>query len=530
MNKIRLIYVLLSLAILLKFAGVSSAAAFTVTNLNDSGPGSLRQAILDADAAAGADTIDFSVAGTITLASTLPNINDPAGLTIDGGGAITISGNHAVRVFYVAGGSLTLQNLTVANGQGPSDLLATWGGGLYNDAGTVSVIHTTFSGNSASGDLFGLGGGIFNTGGTLSVANSTFSGNGAEAGTVWGLGGAIANGDTVTDFSLPGGPLTISNSTFSGNSADFGGGLYHGHAAGGWAQVVITNSTFSGNGAVQGGGAIYTAPPTITLANTILANSPAGGDCAGEVGDAGGNLVEDGSCGFPVGGDPLLAPLALNAPGGTETHALLPGSPAIDSGLSTNCLATDQRGVPRPQGAGYDIGAFELEQGAPPPVGALYPIALHTQSLEGVPVGGAIPDVYNGVQPGNFGWLTWAGDTSAGTLITSLTAPGDSDTYTNPYDPSDHTISPTDWVSGRPGVTNNGSIQSALNQLIGMDISLPVWDLATQSGSNTLYHIADFAVVRLLDYSLVGQDRFISAQFLGYGGSGGSGSCANPSP
>src|SRR5262245_7740375 len=97
---------LLILTMILTLAGQSvsvvRAAGYTVTNLNDSGAGSLRQAILDANAAAGADTITFSVKGTISLLSSLPDITDVAGLTIEGQKSITISGNNAVRVLIVS--------------------------------------------------------------------------------------------------------------------------------------------------------------------------------------------------------------------------------------------------------------------------------------------------------------------------------------------------------------------------------------------------------------------------------------------
>ena len=97
------------------------AATYTVTNNADSGAGSLRQAIIDANTTTGvADTINFSLgsSATITLTSPLPPITDGAGLTIDGGSAdITISGDNKYRVFEVGSGAkLTLSNLTVANG------------------------------------------------------------------------------------------------------------------------------------------------------------------------------------------------------------------------------------------------------------------------------------------------------------------------------------------------------------------------------------------------------------------------------
>ena len=113
-------------------ASVAQAAGYVVTNLSNSGAGSLRQAILDANATAGADTITFSVSGTILLLLTLPDVTDAAGLTIDGTGqSITVSGNHAVVVMVVNNfGLLFLHNLTVADSGN--------GGGIIN-AGTLSV-------------------------------------------------------------------------------------------------------------------------------------------------------------------------------------------------------------------------------------------------------------------------------------------------------------------------------------------------------------------------------------------------------
>jgi hypothetical protein len=301
-------------------AAPAQAAPFSVTNTADSGEGSLRQAISDANASAGEDTINFdpSLSGqTITLGSQLP-IADGAGLTIDGGSAnITVSGNNAVRVLDVrSGAKLTLNNLTVANGR------INFGGGIFNN-GTLTVNNSTLSGNNANEDFgSGGGGGIWNAAsGTATVSNSTLSGNSAQI-----AGGGIFN---------QGGTLTVSNSTLSGNSANNGGSL-------------------SSNGG------------TVSLKNTIVANSPSGGNCSGTITNGGYNLDSDGSCGFGTannslsGVDPKLGDLADNG-GPTKTHALLEGSPAIDKGIAVEGITTDQRGVGRPQGAASDIGAFEAE-------------------------------------------------------------------------------------------------------------------------------------------------------------------------
>src|SRR5215210_976541 len=98
------------------------AATYTVTTNADSGAGSLRQAIIDANTTTGvADTINFSLGSSATILLTsaqLPTITDGAGLTIDGGGAnITVSANNQFRVFEVASGAkLTLSNLAVEHG------------------------------------------------------------------------------------------------------------------------------------------------------------------------------------------------------------------------------------------------------------------------------------------------------------------------------------------------------------------------------------------------------------------------------
>jgi hypothetical protein len=353
------------------------AATYTVTNNADSGAGSLRQAIVDANATTGvADTINFDLgsAATITLTSSLPPITDGAGLTIDGGSAdITISGDNQYHVFEVGSGAkLTLSTLTVAhstafrgggihnsgtlevsNSTLSDNRAGGAGGGIYNLAGTVTVSNSTLSGNSANSSE--SGGGIFNYQGTLEVSNSTLSGNSAPT------AGGIYNAGTAT----------VSNSTLSGNSATlFGGGIDN------LGMLEVSNSTLSDNSAPNGGGIQNGGGATATLKNTIVAKSLSGGSCSGIITNGGYNLDSDNTCFFGTnnnslsGVDPMLGPLADNG-GPTKTHALLAGSPAIDKGNSFSAT-TDQRGLPRPSNFvdivnaadGSDIGAFELQ--APP--------------------------------------------------------------------------------------------------------------------------------------------------------------------
>jgi hypothetical protein len=197
--------------------GVAQGATLTVTSLADSGPGSLRAAIMAANASTGlADMIVFEVSGTITLASRLPDIVDD--VTIDGTGAqIVVSGNNAVQAIYVsAGKSLTLNALTIANGRCASPC----SGGAILNAGTLKVTHATFTGNSAL-----MGGAIHNYG-SLEVTGSLFSDNSAR------VGGAIHNFDA----------LTVSGTVFWGNSATVSGGAIHN-----FDTLNLIASAFSGN-------------------------------------------------------------------------------------------------------------------------------------------------------------------------------------------------------------------------------------------------------------------------------------------
>ena len=246
-------------------------AIFNVTNLFDSGAGSLRQAILDANVTAGADEIQFSsISGTITLTSGELNITDS--LTINGIGAdlLTVSGNNSSEVFDIDDGTsnvidVYLNGLTVSNGyyyaivnQGNNNLTITnstitdtegAGAGILNyGSGTLNVTNSTITGNEGF-----FVGGIRNLYGTLNVTNSTITGNEG-----YFSGGIYSNGST-----------TITNSTISGNSASNSGG---GITVDG--ITTITNSTISDNqGYVQGGGIRQTGNSTLTITNSTISNN-----------------------------------------------------------------------------------------------------------------------------------------------------------------------------------------------------------------------------------------------------------------
>ena len=244
------------------------------------------------------------------------------------------------------------------------------GGGIRMDGGAkLTLANTTVTGNSAAQ---GSGGGIFSTG-VLTVTNSTVRDNIAFNGggiSIFPSQFAVVTGSTINNNTAAGvgggisnaGNLAIVNSTISGNRAQFRGGGVENESVGtaDSGRVTITNSTLQGNQAAIGGGVSITGPATTTLRNTIVANSAIGGNCAGQVTEAIGSLSwPDATC-PGLNADPRLGPLASNG-GPTQTHALLPGSAAIDAAVPSECPDADQRGVARPQGPGCDIGAFEAK-------------------------------------------------------------------------------------------------------------------------------------------------------------------------
>ena len=369
----------------------------TVTSAADSGTGTLRAAITTADNNAGPYTVQFAPDVTSITLDSLLEISNTAGVTIDGPSAgLTLSGGNATAVFQVDGGaSLTIEDLTIVD--------ATGGGAISND-GTLTVMASTFSGNSA-----GRGGAVWN-GGTMTVRSTTFSGNSA------GEGGAIVNNSTltVTSSTFSGnsaggeggavwnaGTLTITSSTFSANSVSRSGGIGMGGAIFNAGTLTVTSTTFSAN-SVSGsmgpgfGGAIdNSSGDAATLDNTIVAGNAAslGADIYGSVTadycliqqSRGGYTLSVGSGNNVIGQSANLEPLAFNG-GPTETMALLPGSRAIgagDPGLADRGITTDQRGEPLPSGGGVDIGAFQ-DQG--------YTLTVTAGSDQSATVGIAFPN------------------------------------------------------------------------------------------------------------------------------------------
>ncbi|MDZ7965331.1 MAG: Calx-beta domain-containing protein [Nostoc sp. DedSLP03] len=376
---------------------------YIVTNTNDSGAGSLRQAIINANNDPGIETILFDTTGIfgdatpdiITLTS--GELNVTGGVIIQGTGAnkLTISGNNTSRIFN-ATASLSIDGVNITGGNGAN------GGGIYSTS-SVIVSNSNFSGNTASTS----GGGIYSTS-SVTVSNSTFSGNTANTngggiysnsatltdssifGNIANLGGGIYSSNaTVSNSTLSGNTansngggifsstsLTISNSTISSNTAKtYGGGIYTSNAT-------VSNSTIFGNTADsdnngQGdGGGIYKFSGTVSISNSIIAGNIDPGNQGSDVygsnfnGNAYnliGNLTGKSSGTLGTGTDiinsnPGLKPLG-DYGGSTQTHALYFSSPARNAGdpAYNGGLTTDQRGTDfnRIESGRIDIGAFE---------------------------------------------------------------------------------------------------------------------------------------------------------------------------
>ena len=405
----------------LAVAGCGSET-YTVTSTDDSGAGSLREAIALANSG---DSIDFAVTGTITLTSGALVIGKELKIQGPGADGLTLRANLTSRVFVIrAGGNVAILGVTIkdasSSGVGGAiinigiltlidsvvsgSVAGQDGGGIYN-SGKLTLVNTAVTGNEASGEAGGIGegGGIWNSGdltltrstinsnssswgggiasvGTLTVTNSTISGNAA----VPQGGGGIGTSGTATlakttvsgNFSTLGGGiqnfgrLTLTNSTVSGNTATRrGGGIEN------VETLALINTTVSDNAAGEPGGGIHNGSGVLTLTNSIIAHSDVSNACGGrEATSLGHNLDSDGTCGLFGAGDlsdtdPMLSPLQDNG-GPTFTQALMAGSPAIDGGDDSVVdapfsLDSDQRGAPRLVGSHVDIGTYEWEAAAP---------------------------------------------------------------------------------------------------------------------------------------------------------------------
>lgn len=449
----------------IRFGNVMGAKIIIVTNTNDSGPGSLRDALA---AANNGDTIDATgLAGAILLTSGELQITHSVTIIGPGPGNLAINGTDTFRVLENFVSNVIISGVTITqgfaadnNGGGGilnhggltlSDSIVTHcatprhnnqeGGGIFNGGGAA----LTLTGSTVTGNRAGCaGGGIYSTNAQLTVTNSTISSNGA-----CGCGLALHCSGSGGGISCSGGTLEVTNTMISGNHAGGGGGISCDSVT-----VTVSNSTLSGNVGECGGGGISSGNGQLTVINSTISGNGSGGDCERGFGGGinsyaenltvrnctiSGNSTNTGSGGIATGGnlivtnstfsdnsggiyifqgvaqigdtvlnageflaiyneggivtslgynlasddgggvligpgdqintDPVLGPLQDNG-GSTFTHALLPGSPALNAGdpKFTPPPFFDQRGpgFDRVVNGRVDIGSFEVQTGSPP--------------------------------------------------------------------------------------------------------------------------------------------------------------------
>ncbi|CAM8651435.1 Right handed beta helix domain containing protein [Acidimicrobiia bacterium] len=284
--------------VMLTSTTASANTTLVVSTLADSGAGSLRQAMLDANSAAGVDTITFTagLTGTINVLSDLPWLDGGIDLQGPGASVITIDGGwaendanlgHTLFVLDnldVADGASTISGVTITGGNG-TDNKDNSGGAiqkLYGDA-DLTIADVVLTGNYSAND----GGAVhlYNTGGTVTIRDSVISNNVAyySGGALYSGGdGALTliltnveiTGNTAGDGD--GGGLyleetdtTISNSTIDGNvSEGNGGGI-----SSGTGSLTISNSTIDGNVSEGNGGGIFLYYGSLTISNTTISGN-----------------------------------------------------------------------------------------------------------------------------------------------------------------------------------------------------------------------------------------------------------------
>jgi CSLREA domain-containing protein len=325
---------------------------------------------------------DLDIAGQLTIQSAGSGL-----ATIDADSttaSVPVANKDRVIDVLPEAGAVTLIRLLIQNGQ----VAAGPGGGGIRTRSALTVTDSEVTGNvdgvlGGGSTAFHGGGGIITRNGatsqgSLTVTGSTIAGNS----TLEGADSDGAEGGGI--FHAGSGALTVTNSTISGNTAtDLAGmGTNESRGAGisSFTEGTLTNVTVANNQVVaeagegQGGGTSTFASDPLTISGTIISanTAPSGPDCAGVLTSTGGNVIGNttGCTVNPAANDAFDDPanlgLLVNNGGPTRTHALNPGSPAIDRGGS--CPVTDQRGFFRAPVAPCDAGAFEVGAPATPPV------------------------------------------------------------------------------------------------------------------------------------------------------------------
>jgi hypothetical protein len=309
---------LLAAAAGLVLSPAAFAATYTVGNTNDNGSSSLRDAIAQANANPGADTITFAsnVSGTITLTSGSLHIYDSVDIQGPGAGTLTIAGSaqvprpSAASYYYYSSNPPT------------SNIVIGYGGGDDKPAATLATTSVTISGVTITNGHSSLGGGISGYNTILNVNNCVVTGNSAY----YAGGGIFIDGYNST--------LSVNNSTISNNTAAYGGGVATGSSA-----ITISQSSVTGNYAGRNGGGVYSHTDNYN-AQTITA-STVSGNSAGNYG--GGVFMEHGPASFS---NSTFANNSANRGGGLHVHSDDYGTtPLTNSTVSGNSARSYGGGV-----------------------------------------------------------------------------------------------------------------------------------------------------------------------------------------
>ena len=284
------------------------------------------------------------------------------GLTIKGGQVGTDGGG-----IYCTFSSPTITNCTISGNKCGVELWAVGGGGVYFEHSSATITNCTISGNGCS---TGEGGGIYCEHSSVTITNCTISENrGGDRGPGGGIscrgssliitncaifnnragGNNVRGGGIFCDNSS----LIIINSTIFRNEArggwvTSGGGIFYSSSS-----LTIINSTFFGNMADLGGG-ICSWDSSATITNCILWDN-----IPNQISGVGTVTYSDIQGGYPSEGNIDADPLFVDPKNGD--YHLTSDSPCIDTGTSEGAPNTDIEGTPRPQGAGYDMGAYEFK-------------------------------------------------------------------------------------------------------------------------------------------------------------------------